>query len=65
MHNKGNKMANFTLDLTDEEMDIVYDALEEIRLIGHWTSENAELVAEGVQDKISAAFRKINQYPKG
>lgn len=46
------------LHLTSEELDIVYDALEEVRLAGGWTNDRAEEVAGVVQDKIVVASRE-------
>jgi hypothetical protein len=58
MHNKGKNMSQINLSLTETELEIVYDALEELRLTGGWTNDDAEQIANDVQDKILEIFRK-------
>lgn len=50
-----------TLTLTSEELDLVFDALEEVRLADGWEDDNSAELADQVQDKIfevSKAFYK-------
>lgn len=45
-------MSKVILELTDAELSVVYDALEEVRLSGGWLyEEDAELASE-IQNKI-------------
>lgn len=44
-------MSKVILELTDQELSVVYDALEEVRLSGGLYEEDAEVASE-IQDKI-------------
>jgi hypothetical protein len=51
----GGSMSKVILELTDAELSVVYDALEEVRLSGGFIDEESEIIASAVQDKIFEA----------
>jgi hypothetical protein len=51
----GGSMSKNVLKLTDAELSVVYDALEEVRLSGGFIDEESEIIAGAVQDKIFEA----------
>lgn len=47
-----------SIELTEEEFDLLYDVLEEARLCGGLNGEEHEETADRILDKIVAAFKE-------